>query len=201
MKTSELIRSSSAIAWKLGACRIVKAGSKPSSSPTSAADEHVARKEAVPGAVGDDPDRQAVGRVSPGVEVLDEQLAPLEVGEHPLMQAVEGLRRDRLVDRAPPHRVLGARLLDDVFVARRAAGIETGRYRKAAAKGELALAAADRVLVKDRRRLVPMLRPEVTHALPLEPETALGPGHRLTFVIERFLPCTTGPTGGSQYRT
>jgi hypothetical protein len=32
-----------------------------------------------------------------------------------------------------------------------------------------------------------MLRPEVTHALPFEPVTALCSGHRIALFIERFL--------------
>ena len=151
------------------------------------ANEHVARKEAVPGAVGDHPHRQPVFRIGAGVEVLDEQLAALQVGEQALVQAGELLGRDRLVDLAPVHRVLGARLLDDVFVARGAAGEETGRDREAAARGELALAPPHGVLVEHRRGLVPVHGPEVVHALPVEAEAALLSGHRIVFFIERFL--------------
>ena len=97
------------------------------------------------------------------------------------------LGSDRLVDLAPPHRVLGAGLLDDVLVARRAAGESPGIDREAAAQGELALAAPHGVLVEHRRGLVPMHGPEVVHALPVEPETALRPGHRIVLFIERFL--------------
>ena len=43
---------------------------------------------------GDDPHRQAVFRVGAGVEVLHEQLAALQIGEHALVQAGE-LRRRR----------------------------------------------------------------------------------------------------------
>ena len=53
--------------------------------------------------------------------------------QHALVQAVEPLRSDRLVDRAPPYRVLGAGFLDDVLVPRGAAGEEPGRNREAAA--------------------------------------------------------------------
>src|SRR5437868_1997427 len=62
-----------------------------------------------------------------GVKVLDEQLAALEVGEQALVQAGELVGRDRLVDLAPCYRVFGARLLDDVFVPRGAAGEGPGR--------------------------------------------------------------------------
>jgi len=90
-------------------------------------------KKAVPSAVGHDPHRQPVGRIRPGVEVLDEQLAALQVSEQALVQAGELVGRDRLIDLAPGHCVLGARLLDDVFVPRGAAGEQPGRDREAAA--------------------------------------------------------------------
>src|SRR6516162_4938633 len=90
------------------------------------ADEHVARKEAVPRAVGNHPDRQAVSRIGPGIEVLDKNLAPLEISEHPLVDALEALGSERLIDLSPPHGVFGAALLDNVLVPRGAAGIETG---------------------------------------------------------------------------
>ena len=159
-------------------------------------DEHVARKQAVPGAVADHPHRQPVGRIGAGIEVLHEQLAPLQIGEHALVQAGEALGRHRLVDLAPPHRVFGSGLLDDVFVARGAPGIGAGIDRKAAAEGELAFAAPDRVLVEHRRRLVPMHGSEMPHALPLEPVPALYRGHRIALVIRRFLLLRTG-----QHRT
>src|SRR5437870_2689912 len=82
--------------------------------------------------------RQPLDRIGPGIKVLDEQLTALEVGQHALVQAVEPLRSDRLVDRAPPYRVLGAGFLDDVLVPRRASGKGAGGDRKAAAEGELA---------------------------------------------------------------
>jgi hypothetical protein len=79
----------------------------------------------------------------------------------------------------------------------RAAGIGAGRDREAAAKGEFALAAPDGMLVEDRYRLIPMLRPEVPHALPFEPETTLGPNHGIVFFIERFLLLRPSPRATS----
>ena len=128
------------------------------------ADEHVAREEAVPGAVGDHPHRQPVVRVGAGVEVLDEQLAALQIGQHSLLQVFEARRLDRLVDGAPPDRVLRPRLVDDVFVPGRAASVPPGVHDKAAAKPELTLASPHRMLI-DRARSGSTHRPEVMHPL------------------------------------
>jgi hypothetical protein len=51
------------------------------------------------------------------------------------------------------------------------------------------------MLVEHRRGLVPVHGPEVVHALPVEAETALLPGHRIVFFIERFLLLRPGLFG------
>src|SRR5205823_8265727 len=50
-------------------------------------------------------------------------------------------------------------------------------------EGDLALAAPDGVLVEHRCRLVPVLRPEMAHALLFEAEIAPGRGHRIALFI------------------
>src|SRR4051794_3781396 len=127
----------------------------------------------MPGAVADHPNRQTVFRVGSGVEVLHKQLTALQISEKPLMQAVELLGRDRLVDRAPGDRLFGAWLIHDVFVLRRAPGMKTGVDDEAAAEPDLALAAADRLLVQKRRCQVPLHRAEMVHALLGKPEAGL----------------------------
>src|SRR5262249_62062911 len=114
-----------------------------------------------------------------------------------LVPAGDLTRRPRLVYLAPPYRVFGARLLDDVLVARRAAGKEPGRNRKAAAQGKFTFAALNRTLVQRRRGLVPMHAAEVVQPLPFEPEAALHFGHRIILFTERFLPSRSG-AGASQ---
>ena len=156
MKVSELIRSNSGIARKFGACRMVKAGSNPASSSAGGRMNMLRENRLCQALSVIDPHRQAIGRIGAGVKILDEQLTPLKIGEHALAQALKALGRDRLVDLAPPHRFLGSRLFDDVFVARRAAGKCAGIDREAATRGNLALAAPDRMLVEHRHRLVPM---------------------------------------------
>src|SRR5262249_26613444 len=112
----------------------------------------------------------------------------LEVGQHTVVQTVKAVRLDRLINLAPPDRIFGAGLVDNVFVARSPASIETGGDREAAAKTEFALAPPYGVLVKHRRHLVPMLGPQMVHTLPFEPKTAFWSGHRIALFIDRFLP-------------
>ena len=113
--------------------------------------------------------------------------AALQVGQHALVQAGELRGRDRLVDLAPRHGVLGARLLHDVFVARRPPGKGSSRNRKAAAKGEFAFAPPDRMFAEHRGGLVPVHRAEVVHALPVEPEAAFLCGHPIVLSIKRVV--------------
>ena len=55
-------------------------------------EEHVAREEAVPGLLGDDPDRQAVLRIGAGVAVLDEDVPALQVALQAGVEHAEVLR-------------------------------------------------------------------------------------------------------------
>src|SRR5579883_1832444 len=85
------------------------------------------------------------------------------------MQVFKPFGRDRLIDRPPPHRMFRSRLLDDVFVARRAAGVRAGADDKAAAGSDLALPPPHRMLVEQRRGEVPVNRAEMKEALLLKP--------------------------------
>ena len=94
---------------------------------------------------------------------------------------------DRLVDVAPPDRVLRPGLVDDVFVPGRAAGVPPGVDDKAAAKPELALAPPHRMLVEIGRGQVPMHRPEMVH--PLRDKAEAGRARRQRFIrlVQAFL--------------
>ena len=152
----------------------------------------------MPGARADHPHRQPVFRVGAAIEVLHEQLAALEIGQHPLVQAGELRRRDLLVDAAPINRVVGARLVDDVLVARAAAGVTAGIDDKRAAIAELALAAPDRMLVKKRHRQVPVHRAQMVHSLFGEAKAGFSCRNRVIGLIQGFLLM---PPGAPPQRT
>ena len=66
------------------------------------ADEHVAREQGLPGAGGDQAHAHAVGRIGAGIQILREQFLALQIGLHAALQDGELLRRQLLVDLAPP---------------------------------------------------------------------------------------------------
>ena len=103
------------------------------------------------------------------------------------MQTVELGRFDRLVDRAPIDGILGAGLVDDVFVARRAPGVAAGIRDKTAAQPDIAFAAPHRMFVKKWRRQVPVYGVKVRH--PLFDEAEAGSTRKQAFVrlIQAFL--------------
>src|SRR5205823_13384095 len=106
---------------------------------------------------------------------------------------VEASGVDRLVDRAPPDRVFGPGLIDDVFVARGAPGMAAGIGDKGAAQPELTLPARNRVFVVIGRGQVPMRRPEMVHPLLIEVEARQARRHRLSALSK--LPSFPGPAG------
>ena len=75
-----------------GACRIVKAGSKSASSAAGGRMNMLRANRLCQALSADHPHRQPVFRIGAGIEILDEQLAALQVGEHPLVQAGEPRR-------------------------------------------------------------------------------------------------------------
>jgi hypothetical protein len=95
-----------------------------------------------------------VRRVGAGERVDDVDVLVLEVRGDLLAQALEVLLRDRLVDLAPPDAVLGSGFPDDELVLRRPAGVPAGVDDERSALGEPALAAPQRVRVKQRGRRV-----------------------------------------------
>src|SRR5260221_10645222 len=103
------------------------------------------------------------------------------------MQAIELGRRDRLIDRAPIDRFVRARLVDDVFVARRAAGVKAGIDDERAAKTEYALAPGHGVLVEIRCRQVPVHGPDVMNSLFCKSETWFRRHNRFFGLVQAFL--------------
>ena len=84
-------------------------------------DEHRVCKETVPGLRRNDPDRQAIGRISPSPAILYEQVLPGQRGQHALFEPIEFLRINRSVDLAPVYVRLARGLLHDELVGGRAA--------------------------------------------------------------------------------
>src|SRR5579884_2605201 len=103
------------------------------------------------------------------------------------MQVFKPFGRDRLIDRPPPHRMFRSRLLDDVFVARRAAGMRAGADDKAAAGSDLAFPPPYRVFVEQRCGEVPVNRSEMKEALLFEPEPARDSARSAIRIAQRFL--------------
>ena len=109
--------------------------------------EHVAHERHVPRIGQDVADAQAVRRVGAAVEVLHEEVGKrVQVRLHVAEERREVLGREGLVDLAPVHVTLGARLPDDELVVGRAAGVRRRDGDERTHVGEAALAAADRRL-------------------------------------------------------
>ena len=185
--------SSSGIDLKCGAWRIVNDGTKIVQFGGRWADEHVACEKAVPRRGRDDPHRQPVFGVGAAIEVLDEKLVTLQIGEHALMQAAELRRGNRLIDAAPGNRVVRAGLVDDVLVARATAGVPAGVDDERAAQANLALAPAHRMLVEERHLQVPVHRPQMTHPLLFKAKGRLRARHRVVRLIQGFPPSRPTP--------
>ena len=128
-------------------------------------DEHVAGEEAVPGALADHAQRQAIARVGAGMEILDPELARAQVRQHLLLEALEVGLVDGGVDVAPPDVVARGGLVDDELVLRGAAGVLPGQDHKGAALGEMAEAALQAVFDQCRRVEIPKGRLAVGDAV------------------------------------
>ena len=131
------VPSAAGSAAKLGAWRTRASGLVAGELLVGRLDEEGAGEEGVPGALGDDPQRQAVGGVGAGPGVDDVDVAGAQVGAQALAERGVDGGVDRLVDGAPPDAVLAAGLADDVLVLRGAAGVGAGRDDEGAALGEL----------------------------------------------------------------
>jgi hypothetical protein len=94
----------------------------------------------VPGVRGDEPHRHAVRGIGAAEEILDEHLPGIEIGPHIFVQTLEGRGLQPGVF-LPPDLVAPARLLDDEFVLRGAAGVGGRDGSEGAAVGQHPLAA------------------------------------------------------------
>ncbi len=112
-------------------------------------DEHVPDEEAAPGALGDDADADAIVRVGPGEDLLDEKLLPGEVGGDFGEQRVELRLADVLVHRTPGDVLLAARFADGELVVGGAAGVLAGVGEQRAAGGDFGFAAPDGLFVQN----------------------------------------------------
>ena len=65
-------------------------------------------------------------RIGAGIQILSEQLLPLQVGLNAGLQDGELLRREPVVDPAPPHLAGDRWLIDDKLILRRSTGVLTG---------------------------------------------------------------------------
>ena len=100
-------------------------------------------EQPMPGQFGHNADVQPVCRISAAIEVLDEILAALHMGQHVGVQNVERLRRHRRVV-LPPDRIFDAWRADDKFVLGRPACVFAGCHKKGAALAQRALVAFQR---------------------------------------------------------
>ena len=110
----------------------------------SRADEDVAREQCLPGAGGDETHPHAMRRIGAGVKVLGEQFLALQVGLHARLQHGELLRREAVVDLAPPDLAGDRGFVDDELVLRRATGVHAGRDHQRAIDRQLTFVAPQR---------------------------------------------------------
>ena len=117
------------------------------------ADEHVPHEQGVPRVRRDEPHRHPVRRVGAAEQVLDEQLAGVEIGPHVLVQPLErrGVEPRVLL---PPDPVGAAGLLDHELVLGRPAGVGRGDGGEGAGVGQRPFAAPQRVLDQRGRRQI-----------------------------------------------
>jgi hypothetical protein len=66
-----------------------------------------------------------VGWIGPGVAVLDEDVSPLEIREHALVEPIKFLRRKGAIDLSPPDLILAGGLSDDKLIIGRTARVIT----------------------------------------------------------------------------
>ncbi len=95
-------------------------------------DEHRAGKQAVPGVLGIDPDRELKAVILADMQILPVQFAPLDPGEHVLFENLKKIRCDRLVDFAPVDGLFCQGIAHHELVAGRAARELTGVYNQGA---------------------------------------------------------------------
>ena len=101
-------------------------------------------ERSLPGLLGDHPNRQSINRIGPAVEVLDEQVARLEVLHHTLEQRPKVLRRHRLVHLAPMNQLMGRRVVHNELVLGTAPRARPGHGHQRAVCGQPRLASNQR---------------------------------------------------------
>ena len=145
MKVRVRVPWRSGSAWKSGASITVKSGAEVGQLRRQLADEHVAGEEGVPGVGRDEADRQPVGRIGAGEEILDEHLTRIEISADIVVQALE---RGRLETGGllPPDPVCRAGLLDDELVLGRPTGMRRRHLDERATIGEMTFASTKGVL-------------------------------------------------------
>jgi len=109
------------------------------------ADEHVAGEQGVPRLGADQADADAVGGVGAGIQVLGEQLAPLQVGLHAALEDLEVRRVQLLVAGAPPDVIGNGGVVHGELVLHGPPGVDAGLHDQRALGGQPALAPAQRV--------------------------------------------------------
>ncbi len=106
-------------------------------------DEQLAAEQVLPGSRGGHLHRQVVSFGRADVHVGDEMLLCIVERLDAIPQGIELVGRERTVDVAPGDLRLGARLLHDETVSRRAAGAMAGAYHQGAIGGQFPFTTAN----------------------------------------------------------
>ena len=122
------------------------------------ADEHVAGEQGVPRLGADQAHAHTMGRVGAGIQVLGEQLTPLQVGLDPAFQGLEMRGVQLPVAGAPPDVVGDAGVIDRELVLHGAAGVHACLDDQRALRRQPALAAPQGMGDELRRSQVGMDR-------------------------------------------
>ena len=110
----------------------------------------------MPGSFGNYPNWHAVALVSPNKAVLDKEVATLKISEQPTAETFIVLLRDGAVDLSPPDFVCAGWLLDDESIVWGAPRVMSGAHDKRSEMCKARLIAPNCLLVKLRRRKVPV---------------------------------------------
>src|SRR5689334_6377365 len=89
-------------------------------------EKELPRKQSMPRFLRDDAYGQAVIRIGAAETILDKKLLSFQEDGEAVIDAIESLRRHRLIDSPPMNVVLGQGVADYVLVFRRASGKLTG---------------------------------------------------------------------------
>ena len=131
--------------------------------------EHGARKEAVPGLLGDDADGHGVLGIGPGIAVLHKDVAALQVSLQARQQRAEVFAGERTIVGAPPDALFRGLLAHHKLVGRRARRVLAGVHQHRSQVGQAALGAKHNLLVERGRAQVPVRAPQIHQAVVLQP--------------------------------